>query len=66
MVLSPLVGSDHDEVWQGGFEESFPNDEPTAMGNVFYLDHGELRFGRMEGDERGSRLGNFSRACSYC
>ena len=36
------LGSDYDDVWQGGFEELFPNDAPTTVDGVAYPDHGEL------------------------
>ena len=35
-------GAEYDDVWQGGFEELFPNDAPTTREGVDYPDHGEL------------------------
>lgn len=35
-------GSVYDDVWQGGFEELFPSDDPTTVGGARYPDHGEL------------------------
>jgi galactose mutarotase-like enzyme len=41
--LQPVVaGSAYDDVWQGGFEELFPNDAPTTLEGVSWPDHGEL------------------------
>lgn len=34
--------SEYDEVWQGGFEELFPNDGPVVVNDRSYPDHGEL------------------------
>lgn len=36
------VGSAYDDVWQGGFEELFPNDAPTELNGQYLPDHGEL------------------------
>lgn len=41
--LGPVPdGSHYDDVWQGGFEELFPNDAPTDLGGLDLPDHGEL------------------------
>lgn len=35
-------GSRFDDVWCGGWDEQFPNDEPLAFKGEMYPDHGEL------------------------
>ena len=35
-------GAHYDDVWQGGFEELFPNDAPTEIEDLELPDHGEL------------------------
>lgn len=41
-VGPPGPGSAYDDVWQGGFEELFPNDAPTETDGMSLPDHGEL------------------------
>ncbi|HEY7212720.1 MAG TPA: hypothetical protein VH477_20745 [Bryobacteraceae bacterium] len=36
------IGSRYDDVWSGGWDELFPNDEPAAIEGELYPDHGEL------------------------
>lgn len=38
----PSQGDDYDDVWQGGFEELFPNDGPMVVGETNLPSHGEL------------------------
>jgi hypothetical protein len=35
-------GSCYDDVWSGGWDELFPNDEPAALDGCVFPDHGEL------------------------
>jgi hypothetical protein len=52
----------YDDVWSGGWDELFPNDEETAIGDNRYPDHGELWSGSWDAepftraDEVGVRL----------
>lgn len=36
------ASDDYDDVWQGGFEELFPNDAPMEVGGLTVPSHGEL------------------------
>jgi hypothetical protein len=39
---APPPGASYDDVWQGGFEELFPNDASGTIGGLTLPDHGEL------------------------
>lgn len=41
-VVSVPPGSSYDDAWAGGWDELFPNDEPSTMDGLSYPDHGEL------------------------
>ena len=52
----------YDDVWSGGWDELFPNDEAATIGGETFPDHGELWTGNWDfetfssGDEAGVRL----------
>lgn len=48
-------GAAYDDVWQGGFDELFPNDAPTVMDGKSYPDHGELWSIPWDVREKGER-----------
>jgi hypothetical protein len=56
------LNSRYDDVWSGGWDELFPNDEVALIGGESYPDHGELWTGEWEAepwsraDEVGVRL----------
>jgi hypothetical protein len=56
------ANSRYDDVWSGGWDELFPNDEIAAIEGESYPDHGELWTGSWDsepfsqGDEAGVRL----------
>ncbi|MCI0679610.1 MAG: hypothetical protein L0Z63_11305 [Actinobacteria bacterium] len=41
-VSAPDGSAGYDDVWQGGFEELFPNDAPESLHGVELPDHGDL------------------------
>lgn len=41
-LVRQAAGAAYDDVWVGGFEELFPNDAPTRLGEADLPDHGEL------------------------
>ena len=56
------ANSRYDDVWSGGWDELFPNDEISVIGGEAYPDHGELWTGEwaaepfLNADEAGVRL----------
>lgn len=56
------VNARYDDVWSGGWDELFPNDEPAVIEGENYPDHGELWTGNWRAepfsnpDEAGVRL----------
>ena len=49
----------YDDVWSGGWDELFPNDEPCALNGFQLPDHGELWTGNWEAEplDRGNEVG---------
>ena len=56
------IGTRYDDVWSGGWDELFPNDEAATIDGEVYPDHGELWAGEWQfepftsSDEAGVRL----------
>jgi hypothetical protein len=56
------MGSRYDDVWSGGWDELFPNDEAAVIDGESYPDHGEIWTGKWQAepfesaDEVGVRL----------
>ena len=56
------IGAKYDDVWSGGWDELFPNDETATIDGEAYPDHGELWTGEWQfemftsSDEAGVRL----------
>jgi hypothetical protein len=56
------MSSRYDDVWSGGWDELFPNDEVAVIDGESYPDHGELWTGKwtaepfLQADEAGVRL----------
>jgi hypothetical protein len=50
-------GARYDDVWCGGWDETFPNSEPGFINGEFYPDHGELCFSewKFELEQNGER-----------
>jgi galactose mutarotase-like enzyme len=44
----PVPGSQFDDVWSGGWDEIFPNDEKASINGQAYPDHGELWSGNWD------------------
>jgi len=44
----PVPGSPYDDVWSGGWDELFPNDEEAKINDQDYPDHGELWSGNWD------------------
>jgi len=49
------LNSGYDDVWSGGWDELFPNDEIAVIHGDTYPDHGELWTGRWEADPFSNR-----------
>lgn len=44
------IHAPYDDVWSGGWDELFPNDEETTIGDKRYPDHGELWSGQWDAE----------------
>lgn len=47
-AASHAIDTPYDDVWSGGWDELFPNDEPASIDGRQFPDHGELWTGKWE------------------
>lgn len=59
------IGSRYDDVWCGGWDELFPNDEVAAIAGETYPDHGELWTGQWKAESNSQADGAIVKL-SYC